>query len=427
MGSGIGDPGSITARSVTVLYNGVLRAWEQFWYPPEHKKCTTAIQWRHNGRDCVSNHQPPDCLLSRLFRRRSKKTSKLRVTDFVRGIHRDSWNPQASLHGLPERQHLGKTVHCWGWSDRIVSWVLGPWHRGWEICTEWGLVAQRLTTNSCPVVTGHTDPQRSPADCQPPSSPLGVGADVAEPDSGPLAACHLRWWVVIPTLDGRLRVRRLPGERFRPGCQAHRVQAGGCSVHVWGAFHNSAKSHLVLPDGYLTGVLYRGIWQNALVPFARHYFGDNYRYQDDNATPHRARVVLDFLQQGNVTKMEQPPRSPDCNPIEYLWDELGREISSMDNPPQNLDELRQALLDKWAQIPVQRLQRLVASMPRRLAAIIAAGGGNTRYWPGIHKTRPSGSVTKKASSWRPLVWLGHLWQFVRVYIYVWILDIGRNM
>ena len=147
-------------------------------------------------------------------------------------------------------------------------------------------------------------------------------------------------------VDGRLRVRRLPGERFRPGCQAHRVQAGGGSVHVWGTFHNSAKSPLVLPDGYLTGVLYRGILQNTLVPFARHYFGDDYRYQDDNATPHRARVVLDFLQQGNVTKMEQPPRSPDCNPIEHLWDELGRAISSMDNPPQNLDELRQALLDK---------------------------------------------------------------------------------
>ena len=202
-------------------------------------------------------------------------------------------------------------------------------------------------------------------------------------------------------VDGRLRVRRLPGERFPPGCQAHRVQAGGGSVHVWGAFHNNAKSPLVLPDGYLTGVLYRGILQNTFVPFARHYFGDNCRYQDDNATPHRARVVLDFLQQGNVTKMEQPPRSPDCNPIEHLWDELGRAISSMDNPPQNIDELRQALLDKWAQIPVQRLQRLVASMPRRLAAIIAARGGNTRYWPGTHKTRPPGSVTKKIIFVRP--------------------------
>ena len=37
-------------------------------------------QWRHNGRDGVSNHQPHDCLLNRLFGRISKKTSKLRVT-----------------------------------------------------------------------------------------------------------------------------------------------------------------------------------------------------------------------------------------------------------------------------------------------------------------------------------------------------------
>ena len=198
-------------------------------------------------------------------------------------------------------------------------------------------------------------------------------------------------------VDDRLRVRRLPGERFRPGCQAHRVQAGGGSVHIWGAFHNSAKSPLVLPDGYLTGVIYRGILQNTLVPFARHYFGDNYLYQDDNATPHRARVVLDFLQQVNVTKMEQPPRSPDCNPIEHLWDELSRAISFMDNPPQNLDELRQALLDKWAQIPVQRLQRIVASMPRRLAAIIAARGGNTDI-DLAHTKRDHQAASRKKSS-----------------------------
>ena len=44
-----------------------------------------SLRWRHNGRDSVSNHQPHDCLLSRLFRRRSKKTSKLRVTGLCSG------------------------------------------------------------------------------------------------------------------------------------------------------------------------------------------------------------------------------------------------------------------------------------------------------------------------------------------------------
>ena len=39
-----------------------------------------SLKWRHNGRDGVSNHQPHDCLLNRLFKCRSKKTSKLRIT-----------------------------------------------------------------------------------------------------------------------------------------------------------------------------------------------------------------------------------------------------------------------------------------------------------------------------------------------------------
>ena len=41
--------------------------------------CRKSLRWRHNGRDGVSNHQPRDCLLNRLFVRKSKKTSKLCV------------------------------------------------------------------------------------------------------------------------------------------------------------------------------------------------------------------------------------------------------------------------------------------------------------------------------------------------------------
>ena len=50
-----------------------------------HLSFTMPLRWRHNGRDSDSNHQPHHCLLNRLFRRRSKKTSKLRVTGFCVG------------------------------------------------------------------------------------------------------------------------------------------------------------------------------------------------------------------------------------------------------------------------------------------------------------------------------------------------------
>ena len=58
--------------------------------------CPDGSEATHNGRDSVSNHQPPNCLLNRLFRRRSKKQSKLRVTG------RCAWNwPVNSQHKWP--------------------------------------------------------------------------------------------------------------------------------------------------------------------------------------------------------------------------------------------------------------------------------------------------------------------------------------
>ena len=57
-----------------------------------------SLHWRHNDHDGVSNHQPHGCLLNRLFRRRSKKTSKLRVTGFCVG---NSPGPVNSPHKGP--------------------------------------------------------------------------------------------------------------------------------------------------------------------------------------------------------------------------------------------------------------------------------------------------------------------------------------
>ena len=56
------------------------------------------LHWRHNDHDSVSNHQPHGCLLNRLFRRRSKKTSKLCVTGLCAG---NSPGPVNSLHKGP--------------------------------------------------------------------------------------------------------------------------------------------------------------------------------------------------------------------------------------------------------------------------------------------------------------------------------------
>ena len=55
------------------LISSVKKRVDGTWVPETDPR--TALQWRHDERDGVSNHQPHDCLLNRLFRRRSKKTA----------------------------------------------------------------------------------------------------------------------------------------------------------------------------------------------------------------------------------------------------------------------------------------------------------------------------------------------------------------
>ena len=57
----------------------VFKVWPMLHLLRSHDVCNS-LRWRHNGCDSVSNHLPHGCLLNRLFRRWSKKTSKPRVT-----------------------------------------------------------------------------------------------------------------------------------------------------------------------------------------------------------------------------------------------------------------------------------------------------------------------------------------------------------
>ena len=75
------------------------------------------LQWRRNDHGGVSNHQPHGCLLNRLFRRRSKKTSRLRVTGLCAGgIHSD-WSP---VNSPQKGQWRGKCFHLMTSSWRMV-------------------------------------------------------------------------------------------------------------------------------------------------------------------------------------------------------------------------------------------------------------------------------------------------------------------
>ena len=88
--------------------------FHEIWVSSEFR--TSSLQWRHNESDGVPNDRRRDCLLNRLFRRRSKKTSKLHVTGLCGG------NPPV-IGGFPShRASTTKNVSI-RWRHHVSSYL----------------------------------------------------------------------------------------------------------------------------------------------------------------------------------------------------------------------------------------------------------------------------------------------------------------
>jgi hypothetical protein len=68
--------------------------------------------------------------------------------------------------------------------------------------------------------------------------------------------------------------------------------------------------------------------------------------------------VQHYLQQEAVQTIPWPAMSPDMNPIEHVWDFIGRKINQRNPKCQNIDELRTAILQEWQQFPLQTTSTL---------------------------------------------------------------------
>ncbi|GBM13753.1 hypothetical protein AVEN_90017-1 [Araneus ventricosus] len=120
-----------------------------------------------------------------------------------------------------------------------------------------------------------------------------------------------------------------------------------------------------------------------LHPLAWHFIaamGTDAILMDDNAHPHRARLVRSYLESETIPRMAWLARSPDLNPIEHVWVMLGRRIACRSVPLGTLQELQQALLQEWPLLPQQAINDIIASMPRCCQACISARWYHTRYY-----------------------------------------------
>ena len=175
--------------------------------------------------------------------------------------------------------------------------------------------------------------------------------------------------------DGRARVWRERGKkRYDRSSLVETVTGFGGSVHVWAAIWTTGRSELEILESTVTGDSY----VKTLEKFLRNSTPPaGWRFQDDNARPHRAKVVSTFKEINNIRTIDWPAQSPDLNPIENVWDYIGRKLHS--DLPENLNKLKLKLREIWKNMPQDFIVTLIRSMNRRISAVITARGLHTRY------------------------------------------------
>lgn len=184
----------------------------------------------------------------------------------------------------------------------------------------------------------------------------------------------------LSSQPGAKFVRRRPGEAFHPDCIVPTVKHGGGSIMVWGCMSAAGTGDVYLCEGRMNSIKYSAMLDEVLESSIYKLFDEEepeYIFQQDNAPCHTSRKMLEWFEENGISVLEWPPQSPDLSPIEHLWQVLKSELSKYRYASKNI--LRRKITEEWEKITPDVCYNLVASMPKRINAVIRARGGSTKY------------------------------------------------
>ncbi|GFV21353.1 transposable element Tcb2 transposase [Trichonephila clavipes] len=157
----------------------------------------------------------------------------------------------------------------------------------------------------------------------------------------------------------RILIWRERGSRNHPSNIIERDRYGGRGVLVWGGIMLGSRTDLHIFDAEAMGL--------------------QFLFMDDNAPCHRTVAAEQLLESEDIERMDWPARSPDLNPIEHVWEFLGRRLEARTLPPVTIRELLLALQDEWAAMPQQLIDTLILSMGRRCETCLAVRRDHILY------------------------------------------------
>ena len=161
------------------------------------------------------------------------------------------------------------------------------------------------------------------------------------------------------------------------------VKFGGGSIMIWGCMTYAGLGNMHEVEGKMNADQYIQILDQSLLPTMRSMRAFPFEkliFQQDNDPKHTSKKALKWIRDQGLELMKWPSQSPDLNPIEHMWTLLKKRLGSQYNDiPSSMRALAERTREQWGEITPQACQDLIESMPRRVAAVIKAKGGHTKY------------------------------------------------
>ena len=156
------------------------------------------------------------------------------------------------------------------------------------------------------------------------------------------------------------------------------------SVMVWGGIGPlGVKTPLLWAKGHINKYSYvKLLMENRIFELLYQTFGNNFLFQQDNASPHSCSFTKQILS-GKVNTTFWPSKSPDLSPIEQLWDYLKQRIKGRNFT--SGEELFDALFHEWNSIPDEVIHNCYSSFKARCEVCVKINGQCLNgHWTDMH-------------------------------------------
>ena len=181
--------------------------------------------------------------------------------------------------------------------------------------------------------------------------------------------------------DGHAWTWKKPGDELASRNIQGTVKFGGGNLMMWGCMTAQGVGYACRIDCRMNAEVYTGILDDYLLQTIDYYKLDTSKiiFQQDNDPKHTSHAAREWFENNGIDVLAWPAQSPDLSPIEHLWWHLKKKLAEYEVEPNGMLELWERVETEWDKITPDICMNLIESMPRRIAAVLKAKGGYTKY------------------------------------------------